>query len=71
VSGGWLILGAEGGLPLDDWQFWVATALFVFAAGWLLRGVVPIPILSKRHHRRKTERRATLTVGGQPVRRQK
>lgn len=66
-----LLLGAGWRLPVDDWQFWVATALFVLAAAWLLKGVVPIPVLSKRHHRKKTERRATLTIGGKPVRRQK
>jgi hypothetical protein len=55
-------------LPIHDWQFWVATGIFLFAAAWLLRGVVPIPFLSRRARRRKRgERRATLTVGGKPV----
>jgi hypothetical protein len=64
-------LGAGGGLPIDDWQFWVATGLFVFAAAWLLKGVLPVPILSGRHKRRKRERRATLTVGGKPLAKRK
>jgi hypothetical protein len=51
-------------LPLADWQFWAATALCVVALAWMLRGVVPIPILSRRHHRKKRERRVNLTVGG-------
>ena len=55
-------------LPVHDWQFWVATAAFVCAAAWLLRGVLPIPILSRRARRRKRgEKKATLTVGGKAV----
>jgi hypothetical protein len=49
-------------LPLTDWQFWVVTAAVAVALAWLLRGVVPVPGLSKR--RRKRERRVTLTVEG-------
>jgi len=55
-------------LPIDNWQFWAVTALFVLAAAWLLRGVVPVPYLSRRHRRRKTERRVHLTVGGKSPR---
>ena len=55
-------------LPVDNWQFWAVTALFVLAAAWLLRGVVPVPYLSRRHRRRKTERRVNLTVGGKSPR---
>jgi hypothetical protein len=51
-------------IPVDDWQFWVVTAAFVVALGWLLRGVVPIPIVSRRYRRRKRQKRVTLTVGG-------
>jgi len=70
-----MLLGQAGGgeskrfwLPVDDWQFWVATAIFLFAAAWLLRGVLPIPILSrgKRRHKRG-ERKATLTISGKPI----
>lgn len=53
--------------PYRDWQFWLATAVFIAAAGWLLRGVLPVPILSRRHKRRKGQTRATLTVGGKVV----
>jgi len=51
--------------PIGDWQFWVATAIFVFAAAWLLRAVLPVPWLSARLRRKKHERRVTLTVEGQ------
>jgi len=51
--------------PTHDWQFWVATAIFLFAAAYLLRGVLPIPWLSARMKRKKHERRVTLTVEGQ------
>lgn len=51
--------------PIHDWEFWVATAIFLFAAAWLLRGVLPIPWLSSRMKRKKHERRVTLTVEGQ------
>jgi hypothetical protein len=55
--------------PYDDWQFWAATAVFVGAAAWLLKGLIPVPLLSRRHRRRKAERRATLTIGGEAVKR--
>ncbi len=55
------------GLPLGDWQFWAVTALAVLALAWILRGVLPIPFLSRRHLRRKKERHVNLTVGGRTV----
>lgn len=55
-------------LPWNDWQFWIVTAVFVFAVAWLLRGIVPIPLLSRRHRRRRRgEKKATLTISGKPV----
>lgn len=51
-------------MPVGDWQFWATTAVFLLAVAWLLRGVVPIPILSARQRRRRQQRRVTLTVGG-------
>lgn len=54
-------------IPVGDWQFWAVTALFLVALGWLFRGVVPVPVLSKRHRRQKRERRVSLTVGGKTV----
>ena len=51
-----------------DWQFWVATAVVAFAAAWLLRGVVPVPYLTKRHLRRRHTKRVQLTVSGKSVR---
>lgn len=48
--------------PWHDWQFWVVTALFVAAAWYLLRGIIPIPILSRRAQAKRTEHKATLTI---------
>lgn len=54
-------------LPTGDWQFWVATAIFVAAVAWFLRGVLPIPWLSKRRKAARQSKRVTLTVGGKPA----
>lgn len=54
-------------VPVGDWQFWVVTALCAVALAWLLRGVLPVPVLSRRHQRNKKERRVSLTVGGKTV----
>lgn len=51
-------------IPIGDWQFWATTGAGVLALAWLLRGVLPIPILSKRYRRRKAQKRVTLTVDG-------
>jgi hypothetical protein len=51
--------------PVSDWEFWVATAIFLFAAGFLLRNILPIPWLRARLKRKSQERRVTLTVEGQ------
>lgn len=51
-------------IPIHDWQFWATTGAFVLALAWLLRGVLPIPFLSRRHRRRKSQKRVTLTVEG-------
>lgn len=51
-------------LPIHDWQFWATTGAAIFALAWLLRGVLPIPFLSRRHRRRKNQKRVTLTVDG-------
>ncbi|MGJ8635329.1 MAG: hypothetical protein ACSHX5_00590 [Phycisphaerales bacterium] len=45
-------------MPVDDWQFWVVTAVGVIAALWLIRMVLP---------KKKKGTRASLTVGGKPV----
>ncbi|HVZ93224.1 MAG TPA: hypothetical protein VG797_01815 [Phycisphaerales bacterium] len=52
---------------MHDWQFWAVTAIFVLAAGWLLRGVLPIPVIRERLRRKKHERRASLTVEGRKL----
>lgn len=51
--------------PIHDWEFWVASAVALFAAAYLLRGVLPIPFLTARLRRSRRERRVTLTVEGQ------
>jgi hypothetical protein len=54
-------------LPVGDWQFWVVTLLAIIAAGWLLRGVLPIPALRARLRRNKQAKRATLTIDGRTI----
>ncbi|MBL9030498.1 MAG: hypothetical protein JNM80_02155 [Phycisphaerae bacterium] len=51
-------------LPIDDWQFWVATLIFVGAAWYLVREVLPTPL----RRRKGKSRRVSLTVGGKAVR---
>jgi hypothetical protein len=53
--------------PVQDWQFWATTAIAALAVAWLLRGVVPVPFLAKRHRRKKSQRRVNLTIGGKPA----
>lgn len=50
--------------PVHDWQFWVATGLAVLALAWLLKGVLPIPFLSKRAKAKKQTKHVSLTIGG-------
>lgn len=51
-------------MPVGDWQFWVATALALLAAVWLVWLLGLKRAVAKwRKHRQK----ATLTVGGKPV----
>jgi len=50
--------------PIQDWQFWVVTAIAALALAWLTRNVLPIPILSRRAKAKKTQKRVTLTIGG-------
>ncbi|MBY0312881.1 MAG: hypothetical protein K2W85_12490 [Phycisphaerales bacterium] len=50
--------------PIHDWQFWVATGIFLLAVGWLLKGVLPIPFLSRRSKAKKQTKRVSLTIGG-------
>ncbi|MCW5766720.1 MAG: hypothetical protein KIT68_12185 [Phycisphaeraceae bacterium] len=55
-------------MPVGDWQFWVVSLVVLAAAGWLARGVLPVPWLSRRRRRARRERRATLTIGGKAPR---
>lgn len=50
--------------PIHDWQFWIATAAFVLAVCWLVKGFVPIPFLSKRAKAKKSQKRVSLTIEG-------
>lgn len=49
--------------PWGDWQFWVVTGVFLLAVLWIARGMLP----GSAARRKKRTRRATLTVGGRPV----
>lgn len=51
--------------PVSDWQFWVATGLVALAAVWLLRDL--LPTIRRARRRRRTEKRATITIGGKPL----
>jgi hypothetical protein len=52
-------------MPWNDWQFWVVTACTLAAAGYLLRGV--LPMVSRRARQRRNERRASLTISAKPT----
>jgi hypothetical protein len=54
-------------LPTHDWQFWIVTGVVVLAAVYLLSMVVPIPVLSARRTRKRSQSKATLTIGGRAV----
>ena len=54
--------------PTADPQFWIVTAAVALAAAWLLRGLLPIPYLSRRHRARRHQRRVNLTIGGKSPR---
>lgn len=48
--------------PIGDWQFWAATAVFLFAGFWLVRGLLPQKFL--RRKRRGARHKARLTIEG-------
>jgi hypothetical protein len=48
--------------PITDWQFWAVTLIALAAAAWLLKGIMPIPYLSKRARTKKQSKRVSLTV---------
>ncbi len=50
--------------PIRDWQFWATSAIFLIAAVWLLREVLPVPLLRRFRRRGRKKRRVTLTVEG-------
>jgi hypothetical protein len=45
-----------------DVEFWAVTVVFVIAAGYLLRNVLPVPWFSRRSRRGRREQKATLTI---------
>lgn len=51
--------------PVDDWQFWVATALVLVAAVVAFRAVVPIGLITGRRHKGGQRKRVSLTIGGE------
>ncbi len=55
--------GPISAFPIGDWQFWIATAIFVIAAIWLLRPILPIPFLKRRRGGGRRQK-ATLTIEG-------
>lgn len=57
-----MTLAAE--FPISDWQFWAVTLIALAAAAWLLKGVLPIPYLTKRAKAKKQTKRVSLTVEG-------
>jgi len=50
-------------LPLNDWQFWVTTAVVIGAIVWIFRSTI-LPIFTARRQRSK---RVTLTMDGEPI----
>ncbi len=48
--------------PVHDPQFWIATLAFILAAAWLLRGLLPIPLLSRRARAARSSRKVRLTI---------
>jgi hypothetical protein len=59
-----LLLAPAADFPIHDWQFWVVTIVFLCALAWLLKGVIPIPWLSKRAKAKKQTKRVSITVEG-------
>lgn len=49
--------------PWKDAQFWIVTAIFVGAAIYLLRNVLPLP---GRVRAKRGEKKATLTISAKP-----
>jgi len=60
----------RGGLPIGDWQFWVATLFALLAGLWLTRKVVPWRRILRRPPRPRG-RRATLTLDGVAIEKRK
>lgn len=52
--------------PVDDWQFWVVTLVFLLAVAWLCWNVLPIRQILRRG--RPAPRPTVLTVEGQKPR---
>lgn len=50
--------------PWHDWQFWVATALALGAAAWVVKNLFGVLFEGSRAKRRRRARRATLTIEG-------
>ena len=48
--------------PIHDWQFWLVTAIAVVAAWFVLREVLPPPLLGRK--KRAQRKHANLTIEG-------
>ena len=54
--------------PYSDWQFWVATAIVVLIVGRTAGSILALPGFAKARKARKGRKKATLTIGGKPMR---
>ncbi|MCB9838750.1 MAG: hypothetical protein H6813_05375 [Phycisphaeraceae bacterium] len=48
--------------PVDDWQFWVVTLVFLLAVAWLCWNVLPLKQIVRRG--KAAPKRAQLTIEG-------
>lgn len=55
--------------PINDWQFWAATAAGLLAAWWLTKGLIPWGRLigRKGSARGRRARKVVLTISAKPI----
>jgi len=54
--------------PYNDWQFWVATGIVISIIGATAGSMLALPGFAKARKARKGRKKATLTIGGKPMR---
>ena len=54
--------------PYTDWQFWVATAIVISIVGVTAGSILALPGFAKARRARRGRKKATLTIGGKPMR---